>query len=607
MCDVVASAASSSASPPSPVSTALEPDVYLDNFVETIRALTESAHPRAALSFIAAGALEALAARLRISMDSPKAQASLRVQYPTYSSCSSPLLTLFCTPLLLLSLQNLCSRGLRMLISGDAERRTPHPAAHSSDDLDPYLRVRCSDSNRPAFLRLNTCDKSACVRALRAGCAPLLINGIRYHGTRQGGKVGETSLSMVKNACIAFAVMLTPLFVDASAHDEPSAPAKIVETVVAECVAAGAIETIVAALRAHGPADVFVAQSALDALIILVDRWRMTDAGRPLCVATAAGGYTGGVTGSSGCTTSSTQLLPAPIPAAEALQIKEAAARAIAAGCIEAACAALRGLKDHPTLVNGVPVAPLVGWVASSAQSLLGVCLDAIRLQPSRDGFFQVVVPSAEALNPVSRQLQPPGAPDSSAAASVSAATPTIPLLPSEEVFISRCITADYLGAWADFLRSEAHAGVVLPAIACLSAGRDGQDLWFRLIEAINSAQNDGDPARFTVTMGRAGDIRVAAAPLPGAGGAAAASSAAAAAASSSSPRCDCCGEVEAPGRKLKLCTGCRGVRYCGEVCQLLAWKHGHNKECGFKRSSSSMADTAAGGAPSHPAKESAV
>jgi len=30
----------------------------------------------------------------------------------------------------------------------------------------------------------------------------------------------------------------------------------------------------------------------------------------------------------------------------------------------------------------------------------------------------------------------------------------------------------------------------------------------------------------------------------------------------------------------LKLCQGCRTVRYCSKVCQRAAWKHGHKKSC---------------------------
>ena len=39
---------------------------------------------------------------------------------------------------------------------------------------------------------------------------------------------------------------------------------------------------------------------------------------------------------------------------------------------------------------------------------------------------------------------------------------------------------------------------------------------------------------------------------------------------------CGNCGST----RNLKVCRGCRVVRYCNDECQRQAWKAGHKKEC---------------------------
>jgi hypothetical protein len=39
------------------------------------------------------------------------------------------------------------------------------------------------------------------------------------------------------------------------------------------------------------------------------------------------------------------------------------------------------------------------------------------------------------------------------------------------------------------------------------------------------------------------------------------------------------CAECGA-GARLRLCRGCRMVRYCGEECARRAWKGGHRAEC---------------------------
>ncbi|KIZ06373.1 hypothetical protein MNEG_1573, partial [Monoraphidium neglectum] len=54
------------------------------------------------------------------------------------------------------------------------------------------------------------------------------------------------------------------------------------------------------------------------------------------------------------------------------------------------------------------------------------------------------------------------------------------------------------------------------------------------------------------------------------------AASPAAGAAAAASERCAECGT----GGRLRLCRGCRAVRYCGEECARRAWKGGHRAEC---------------------------
>ena len=43
--------------------------------------------------------------------------------------------------------------------------------------------------------------------------------------------------------------------------------------------------------------------------------------------------------------------------------------------------------------------------------------------------------------------------------------------------------------------------------------------------------------------------------------------------------RCACCGATAGPGTKLKVCSGCRSVHFCGEACQRRAWP-GHKAAC---------------------------
>ncbi|KAI8473915.1 MAG: hypothetical protein J3K34DRAFT_518623 [Monoraphidium minutum] len=43
---------------------------------------------------------------------------------------------------------------------------------------------------------------------------------------------------------------------------------------------------------------------------------------------------------------------------------------------------------------------------------------------------------------------------------------------------------------------------------------------------------------------------------------------------------CAACGRAAAPGVQLKLCVGCRSVRYCSEACAKAAWPAGHREEC---------------------------
>ena len=45
------------------------------------------------------------------------------------------------------------------------------------------------------------------------------------------------------------------------------------------------------------------------------------------------------------------------------------------------------------------------------------------------------------------------------------------------------------------------------------------------------------------------------------------------------SDRCGHCGNLDTT-QTLQLCTGCRQRAYCGQSCQLAAWRAGHKKEC---------------------------
>ncbi|KAI8471660.1 MAG: hypothetical protein J3K34DRAFT_416364 [Monoraphidium minutum] len=41
------------------------------------------------------------------------------------------------------------------------------------------------------------------------------------------------------------------------------------------------------------------------------------------------------------------------------------------------------------------------------------------------------------------------------------------------------------------------------------------------------------------------------------------------------------CGAATTPGGgRLKLCSGCRSVRFCSDKCQRLGWKARHRDEC---------------------------
>ena len=47
----------------------------------------------------------------------------------------------------------------------------------------------------------------------------------------------------------------------------------------------------------------------------------------------------------------------------------------------------------------------------------------------------------------------------------------------------------------------------------------------------------------------------------------------------SSAPRCARCGAQPAAGQKLRLCGGCKAVRYCGAECQRADWT-AHRPRC---------------------------
>ncbi|KIY99183.1 hypothetical protein MNEG_8779 [Monoraphidium neglectum] len=44
---------------------------------------------------------------------------------------------------------------------------------------------------------------------------------------------------------------------------------------------------------------------------------------------------------------------------------------------------------------------------------------------------------------------------------------------------------------------------------------------------------------------------------------------------------CAVCGRGAGEGFKLRMCSGCRAVRYCSEACAKSAWRSGHKAECG--------------------------
>ena len=45
-------------------------------------------------------------------------------------------------------------------------------------------------------------------------------------------------------------------------------------------------------------------------------------------------------------------------------------------------------------------------------------------------------------------------------------------------------------------------------------------------------------------------------------------------------PTCSVCGKFPRPGEKIKRCSACKSVLYCGRECQEADWKAGHKDKC---------------------------